>query len=217
MKLLVVSATKLEIPSIISFAKRNKNVDVLITGVGGAATSYAVTKALSKQRYDLLIQLGIAGSFTKELVLGQAVVVASDCFGDLGVEEAKQFQSVFDMGLEKPNERPFKNGKLVNPNKKLIEAIGLKKVNSASVNEVSTTRNRISYFGIKLGADIESMEGAAFHYVALKEKLPFLQIRAISNKVGERNKQKWKIADAIAVLNSIGLKLITDLTKSVRK
>ncbi len=43
----------------------------------------------------------------------------------------------------------------------------------------------------------ESMEGAALHYVCLMEKIPFLQIRSISNYIGERNKKKWDMMDSI--------------------
>ena len=45
------------------------------------------------------------------------------------------------------------------------------------------------------------MEGAALHYVCLMEKIPFLQIRSISNYVGERNKRNWNMKEAIANLN----------------
>jgi futalosine hydrolase len=52
-----------------------------------------------------------------------------------------------------------------------------------------------------LGADIESMEGAALHYVALLENIPFLQIRSLSNFAGERDKSKWEMNKAISCLN----------------
>ncbi len=42
----------------------------------------------------------------------------------------------------------------------------------------------------------ESMEGAALHYVCLMEKIPFLQIRSVSNITGERDKSKWKLKEA---------------------
>jgi futalosine hydrolase len=45
------------------------------------------------------------------------------------------------------------------------------------------------------------MEGAALHYIGLLEKIPFLQIRSLSNFIGERNKAKWKMKEAIAALN----------------
>jgi futalosine hydrolase len=45
------------------------------------------------------------------------------------------------------------------------------------------------------------MEGAALHYTCLMENIPFIQLRAVSNFVGERDKNKWKMKEAIAVLN----------------
>ncbi|MBK7884081.1 MAG: hypothetical protein IPJ81_10000 [Chitinophagaceae bacterium] len=45
------------------------------------------------------------------------------------------------------------------------------------------------------------MEGAALQYVCLQEKIPFIQIRGISNYVGERDKLKWKMKEAIFNLN----------------
>jgi len=48
---------------------------------------------------------------------------------------------------------------------------------------------------------IESMEGAAFHYVCLQEAVPFLQLRAVSNMIGERDKTKWLMKEAIDNLN----------------
>ena len=54
----------------------------------------------------------------------------------------------------------------------------------------------------------ETMEGAALHYVCLQQNLPFLQIRSISNEVGERDKSKWKIKEAVEDLNSELIKLL---------
>jgi futalosine hydrolase len=45
------------------------------------------------------------------------------------------------------------------------------------------------------------MEGIAFHYACKQAKIPFLQIRAISNYVTPRNKSEWEIPLAIQNLN----------------
>jgi futalosine hydrolase len=45
------------------------------------------------------------------------------------------------------------------------------------------------------------MEGAAFHFVCLREEIPFMQIRVVSNYVEPRNKNSWNIPLAIANLN----------------
>jgi futalosine hydrolase len=52
------------------------------------------------------------------------------------------------------------------------------------------------------------MEGAAFHYVCLQEEIPFIQLRSVSNYVGERNKSKWQIKKAVENLNKELLNLI---------
>ena len=41
------------------------------------------------------------------------------------------------------------------------------------------------------------MEGAAFMYACLIHDLPFAQVRAVSNVVERRNREAWKMADAI--------------------
>ena len=58
---------------------------------------------------------------------------------------------------------------------------------------------------------IESMEGAALHYVCTLMKIPFLQLRAISNMVGERDKTKWEIQKAIDALNHSLVKILPTL------
>jgi futalosine hydrolase len=83
----------------------------------------------------------------------------------------------------------------------LIKQSGLKAVNAVSVNQITTSKQMIESYISKFDPVVESMEGAALHYVCLQEKIPFLQLRSISNYIGERDKKKWKIKDAILNLN----------------
>ena len=41
--------------------------------------------------------------------------------------------------------------------------------------------------------------GAALHYVCREMNIPFLQIRAASNYIGERDKEKWQMKEAIGL------------------
>jgi len=52
-------------------------------------------------------------------------------------------------------------------------------------------------------AHVESMEGAAFFYVCMNEHIPCLSLRAVSNRVGERDKNKWNIPLALAELRKM--------------
>jgi futalosine hydrolase len=80
------------------------------------------------------------------------------------------------------------------------------------VNQVSTNIDFIKGMKEKYMPVIESMEGAAFHYVCLKESIPFVQFRAISNMVGERDKKKWKMKDAVEALNAEVIRFLNQTT-----
>ncbi len=204
MPILVCAATAFEIQQATSFIQQNKlqnKITVLITGIGLTATTYRLTKQVLTSSPKLIIQAGIAGSLNPNLPLSKTVVVKQDSIGDLGVSENDQFKNVFELGLVEKNISPWKNEKLLNTNTDLLKITGLQIVDSVSIQEITTDRNRIDYYKNTLGAEIETMEGAALHYIGLMENIPFLQLRTISNYAGERNKTKWKLQESIEQLN----------------
>lgn len=147
-----------------------------------------------------MLQAGIAGSIDETLSLTNVVFVRNETIGDLGVEEGGYFKTIFDLGFSDRNRFPWHDGKL--PNKGIMdlgEPVTI--LDGITVNEISTDKNRIAYYK-SIGAAVETMEGAAFHYVSLLENIPFLQIRSLSNFVGERDKSKWMTREAISTLNS---------------
>jgi futalosine hydrolase len=82
---------------------------------------------------------------------------------------------------------------------------------SITVNQITTTKKKTELYKKKYKGAIENMEGAAVHYVCLKENIPFVQIRSISNYVGDRNKKNWKIKEAVANLNTELIRLVESL------
>ena len=207
MKLLIVAATEFEIEP---FIQHKKKADILITGVGIPATVYHLTKKLITDRYDFVIQAGIAGSFSEKLNLGEVVGVKRDTFADIGIEETGNFQTIFETGFIKKDDSPFQDGWLVNHFSSLQKTT-LPLANAITVNKISDSDKQNRMVLKKFGADVESMEGAAFHYVCLQQKIIFLQIRSISNYVGERDKSKWKIKAAIENLNNELIKIVDNL------
>ncbi len=206
MNIQISAATSFEIQPVIKFLQaqnfrvQNNQFEILITGIGGMASAYNLTKSFLDKRPDYSIQAGIAGSFRPEIYIGLVVGVQEELMGDLGAEEDHEFKDVFDLGLMKDNDLPFNRKVLKNPFTK-DEKYGLRLVRSIGINEITTRKERIELLRNKFSPDIESMEGAAFHYVCLQEKIPFLQLRAISNYVGERNKANWNLNEAIRNLN----------------
>jgi futalosine hydrolase len=213
MNCLLAAATANEIAPFITYYRKDGNkqdIDILITGIGLTAAAYSLTKQINIKMPGLIIQAGIAGCFDKKLSLGSVVIVKQDTVADQGVIENKQLKTMFDLGLIKPGRPPFKKAWLINPHKELIQKTKLKMVNAVTVNHITTNRQMVALYQKKFNPAVESMEGAALHYVCVMEKIPFLQIRAISNYIGERDKKKWNIKDAIINLN----KQIIQLTSS---
>jgi futalosine hydrolase len=207
MQILVVSATNFEIAP---FLSQNPSADFLITGVGVPACIYQLFAELQKKRYDLVIQAGIGGSFGNLVPLGQTVTVERDVFADLGAIANNQLSSLFDMGFADRNQWPFREGWLVNDSP-ILGATSLQKVPGATVNTISDRKDVADLYAQHYNPAMESMEGAAFHYVCLMQKTNFIQLRAASNTVGERDKSKWKMREAIEHLNQSVAEVIRTL------
>jgi len=217
MNCLLVAATSLEIgPFLENYRTGEKTgLDVLITGIGMTAATWSLAKQTSIKKPDMVIQAGIAGCFDKNIPLGSVVVIKQDTFADQSVIENKQLMTMFDLDLIKPNQFPFHRGWLVNPHKNLMKTTKLKTANAISVNHISTDKRMIALYKKKFNATVESMEGAALHYVCLMEKIPFLQLRSVSNYIGERDKKKWKMKEAIDNLNAVLIYLTSSLTSTL--
>lgn len=202
MQLLLCASTEFEIRPAMNYIRDEKlqNIDILISGVGMMATTYSLAKKIFDKRPDFILQAGVAGCLNEQLPLSKIVLVENENIGDLGVEENNQFNTLFDLKLLEKNFFPWKNGKLAN-DIEVLKTTGLTIVDGVTVNEITTSTERMAYYKNKLNASVESMEGAALHYVALQEKIPFLQMRSLSNFVGERDKSKWVMDIAIANLN----------------
>ncbi len=190
------------------YAKAEKTVVVVISGIGSVATAYSLTRHLSTHNCQFAIQAGIAGSFRRDIAIGAVVTIENEMPGDWGVENNEIFEDLFDTGFLKENDSPFKEKTLHNDLQQLHRVLphlpgvpGRIKVNGVTVNTVSGSEKTIRRLKSKYNPDVESMEGAAFHYVCLKENVPFIQLRGISNYVEIRDKSRWNIPLAIENLN----------------
>ena len=208
MQILFVAATE---PEIAPFLKKQPAADFLITGVGCPAAIYHLTKRLQQIDYDLVIQAGIAGSFAESLNAGAVVLVSRDNFADVGISEKNEFHTIFEKGLANENSFPFTEGWLRN-DAVMMDQFQLQKVTAITVNTVTDSEMQISQHVSKFNPEIETMEGAALHYICLNETIPFIQLRSISNYVGERDKGKWKMKEAIGNLNEELLRIVDKLT-----
>lgn len=184
------------------FRKGTLEVYLLLSGIGLMESAANIMEAQIAFRPDFALQAGIAGAYRHDLPLGTLVMVQEEILGDLGSEDQDSFLDVFELGLVNADNGLYQAGKLVNPMSRFPFIPDLPAVSAVSVNRVAGRAETIMERKVKLDADIESMEGAAFHYVCLKKGIPFLQVRSISNYVEPRNKKNWKIAEAVISLNA---------------
>ena len=216
MNCLLAAATSLEINPFLDQYRDDSlfesvSVDVVITGIGLTASTYNLQRQIMVKKPDLVIQAGIAGCFDKTFSLGEVLCVKQDTIADLGVVEEKKLKTIFDLKLAPPNQFPYKKGWLINPNTSLIKKSKLKPVKGISVNQVTSSGQMIQFYKEIFQPVLESMEGAALHYVCLRENIPFLQIRSISNYAGERDKKKWNLKESIHNLNNGLIRLLDSM------
>jgi futalosine hydrolase len=179
------------------------DVSALVTGVGMVATAYSLGKHLATNQYDLAINLGIAGSFDRDIVLGEVVEITEDRFSELGAEDDEAFLSIDQLGF---GESVF------NSTAGLSDfGLSLKQVKAITVNTVHGHDANIAKLTGRIKPQLESMEGAAFFYACKQARIPCLQIRAVSNYVEKRNRDAWQIGLAIKNLNTFAVDLLQQI------
>lgn len=228
MNILLVAATEGEIAPTLAWLHENTidtgenrftfgtaSVQARLTGVGIMAATESLTRALLTTRYDFAVQAGVAGSFDRAIPLGSLVRVSSEVLADLGAEDHDGgFLNVYALGLAGKNDAPFVDGRLHSTG--LEHALGsafsrLHSVSGITVQTVSGTEKTVAARSARYSGDVETMEGAPFHYCCLKAGVPFIQLRAISNYVEPRNRDAWEMGAAIASLNKSLTSWLTEL------
>lgn len=210
MKILIVVATK---PEIEAFSRQhglqpgqyktlgNHQVSVLITGAGMLHTAFALQADVYREKPDFILNIGIAGSFDNEIEPESIVWVSKEFPGDFGAISPQGFLPAAGLGLLLADDFPFTEGGIKAP-EPFFEISGIRKVQSITVQQVTGTKDSIrSMRETWPHAQIENMEGLAVFYVASMFNIPFAEIRSISNRVEPRNRDNWKMKEAIDALN----------------
>ncbi len=220
MKILIVSATESEIAPllnhmdkmhraggpIINCTYKSLEIDILVTGVGMSATAFYCGKCINDS-HELALNVGICGSFNSNLEIGTVVNVYEDCFSELGAEDGEAFLTLDDLKLN-GHTKIKNNSGAIN-----VEIEKLPKVNGITVNTSHGNETSIKKVVDLFHPIVESMEGAAFMFACENERIPYVQIRAVSNYVEKRNKENWNIPLAIENLNKKVLEILNELGK----
>lgn len=176
----------------------------LALGVGkvaAVATLYSYLPILEQRRHVRAVLLfGVAGAYPPRhrsqrppLAIGDVCIVGSDRLGDEGVETPNGFRTLNELGLGDAGPFPA-NPKMA---AEAAERLGVPVVRGVTVSTCSGTETASQRLAARSGADVETMEGAAVAYVCRQRELPLLQVRAISNWTGDRDRGEWDLGAAV--------------------
>jgi len=194
--ILIVCAVAKEL----AFLAPQPHVEVLVTGVGPVDAAANVSRALAQSSYDLVINAGIAGAFDGDAKIGDGVAVSEDAF-ELDLETGEPI--LLPDGL-RAHDRVTSDLNLVDA---LVELgfLARRGVTVARVTATEATAVRLA----ERGAQTESMEGFAVLRAAEIAGVKAIQVRGISNRVGDRARSRWDFAAGTAGLERVLGALLT--------
>ena len=230
MKILLVSATNLEIAPLLEFFtipaeefsdgmlhinRHQHELTILVTGVGMVSTAYHLGKLFATSSFDLALNAGIAGSYDPSIPIGEVVNVVQDTFAEMGAEKKDEFIPLSELKIGgKATAITFFSGKFLPDN--IVDNPdfhGLRKVRGITANTIHGNEPSITKSKAGIKPSTETMEGAAFFHACHEAGIPCLQLRSISNYVEERDPSRWNIPLAVSRLNQTLISLITQKSK----
>ncbi len=208
MRVLIVVSVAAEKQAVIESLQDDGRFDVCVAGVGCVAAASSTSALLAGKQYDLVINLGIAGGFVGRADIGTVVVADRMVAADLGAETAEGFISLEQLQLG--DSQIASDEKLAD---RVLQALVRKSipVQRAAILTLSTVTGT-EETAVKLSnrmpdAVAEAMEGYGVAVAAVQHNLPVLEIRAISNAIGKRDRSSWRIAEALDRLREVSLVL----------
>jgi futalosine hydrolase len=178
--ILVVCALPAELRD---FAKR-AGVEILAVGVGPVEAAAATARALALGRYRAVVNAGIAGAFRGRAAIGDALLVVEERLADFGLEGGG--------ALSLPGGASLAGTAAADAN--LVAACGglpYPQARGLTVSQVTATAATAERFTAAYAPDVESMEGFAVLRAAELAGVPGLEVRGISNYVGDRERSEW--------------------------
>lgn len=197
----MMTAVEAEQEAVIGGIGNTLNIDVAVAGVGPAKAAARTAFVLGKTEYDLVMSAGIAGGFKKRAGIGDIVISERLIAAELGADAQKGFIPIDELGFGS-NVIHADHQTVDRLSARLVEANQVVRTGSiltlstvtGSEEKAAALMQRFPY------AQAEAMEGFGVATAAKEKNLPVLEIRAISNEIGPRDKGKWEIKEALAQL-----------------
>ncbi|MGQ7884954.1 futalosine hydrolase [Paenibacillus sp. WC2504] len=203
MRVLMMTAVAPERDAVQRGLGHDSRFEFALAGVGLAAAAVNGAMVLAAAQYDLIVIAGIAGGFPGQAEIGSLVVASEIIAADLGVELLDGFSSLDDLGFG--TTRISVAADIAERLTAALTAAGLS-ARTAPVLTVATatgTAATAAQLAARVpGAAAEAMEGFGIATAAALRGVPVIEIRAISNAVGPRDRDAWRIGDALQALEA---------------
>jgi futalosine hydrolase len=216
-KVLVLAATTLE-----STLVRSASVDVVVGGIGAVNTAHALARCFAADpKPSLVIQTGIAGAYVPANVpVGSVLLADTEIYGDAGVLTLNGWRPMEEIGIplvEATSSHPARfnyfpfDAALVARAATAADGLVARTGKFLTLSQVTGVRAAGDALYERFGALCESMEGAAAAHVCALHDVPFLEVRGVSNLVEDRDRAKWRIAEAADAAQRAVLKILEHL------
>ena len=197
--ILVVCAVAAELRG---FAR--EGVEIAAVGVGPVEAALATARALGAAPYELVVNAGIGGGFGGRAAVGDAIVVSGESYVEIGREDGGQL--TLPDGLKLVD--------TVAADAALLELVGASRLpaglrigTGVTSATITTSAARAELLARRYGPAVESMEGFAVLRAAVAFGVATLEVRGISNIVGDRTTSQWDFragsAAAVRALTAI--------------
>ncbi|MDT9692255.1 futalosine hydrolase [Streptomyces sp. P9(2023)] len=211
LRILIVTAVAAEADSVARGLRHDgpgaQGAEILVGGVGPASAAASTATALARAAdtgtapYGLVVSTGIAGGFRPHAPIGTVVVSDAIVSADLGAQTPDGYLTVEELGF----------GRSVHPvapelTARISRALRPQPHTVAPVLTVSTvtgTAERAAELAARHPrAAAEAMEGFGVAEAAAAHGVPVVEIRAVSNAVGPRDRAAWRIGEALDALRT---------------
>lgn len=195
-----------------------------VTGIGKVNAAIAAARLASPANCAAVINLGICGALPRRgltgdaryLAPGSVVVATQSVYADEGVATPEGFLDCTAIGFPLSGPSPavpevFLGSRIETDQGlrgKILDALGPTALAApiATVSTCSGTDALAEAVATRTGAAVEAMEGAAIgHALAVLHhgRIPFCEVRVVSNNTGDRASQRWDMKTALEVLGRV--------------
>ncbi|MBI4680023.1 MAG: futalosine hydrolase [Nitrospirae bacterium] len=229
---------KTEIAGKTAYKGKLSNINILLmnTGIGDVNAAHSATGIIEHFPIRYIINFGVGGAYPHaRLEIGHIAIALKEIYSDKGVISSKGQKGLKEIGIPLVqagrrkyfNEFPFDKNLVQKVLKRITHYAShpspiplpqgegvrgrVKAGNFITVSSATGTYNRAIELEKKFNAICENMEGAAIAQVCAIYKIPMLEIRGISNIVGERDKRKWDLKLASENCQRVVLRVISSL------